>query len=301
MQNFHISATGHSLNYLPEYVANWRGYFADEQLSVSVSVPSPWDLVLSDIGSAKADAALGGIWVPSMFFGRGKRLTPFAQVAARAPLAIVGRQAPEDFDWRKLSGKTVAMKGSNGASVGIFMKMVLREQGVDPNSVNFVQDLDGKMLSDLFLGGMGDYLVIDYPSAATLELRDLARVVSPLSITGGDVPWSVYYVPDESEEQRLGMQTRFARALGRAMAWIASNEAAGYRGFLAETFPKFDPDLLVQLTDRYRSIGMWTSPKIDEAAYARWQRGIADGHLIEKPIDYADLIDRRPTSQFPSR
>lgn len=301
MQNFHISATGHSLNYLPEYVANWKGYFAEEQLSVSASVPSPWDLVLSDIGSAKADAALGGIWVPSMFFGRGKRLTPFAQVAARAPLAVVGREAQEDFDWAKLPGKTVSMKGSNGASVGLFMKMVMREQGVDPKSVNFIQDLDGKMLSDLFLGGMGDYLVIDYPSAATLELEGLARVVSPLTVTGGNVPWSVYYAPDESDDRRLDAQTRFARALGRAMTWIVNNEAAGYRDFLAETFPKFNPDLLVRLADTYRSIGMWTSPKIDEAAYARWQRGIADGHLTEKPIDYSDLIDCRPTSQFSSR
>lgn len=301
MQNFHISATGHSLNYLPEYVANWKGYFAEEQLSVSASVPSPWDLVLSDIGSAKADAALGGIWVPSMFFGRGKRLTPFAQVAARAPLAIVGREAPEDFDWAKLPGKTVSMKGSNGASVGLFVKMVLREHGIDPKSVNFVQDLDGKMLSDLFLGGMGDYLVIDYPSAAALELNGVARVVSALTVTGGNVPWSVYYAPDESDDQRLDVQIRFARALGRAMTWIVNNEAAGYRGFLAETFPKFDPDLLVRLADTYRAIGMWTSPKIDEDAYQRWQRGIADGHLTETPIAYSDLIDRRPTSQFKSR
>ncbi|EJJ31450.1 ABC transporter substrate-binding protein [Rhizobium sp. CF142] len=300
MQNFHISATGHSLNYLPEYVASWKGFFADERLSVSASVPSPWDLVLSDIASAKANAALGGIWVPSMFFARGKRLTPFAQVAARAPLAIVGREAPEDFDWARLAGKIVSMKGSNGASVGLFIKMLLRENGVDPLSVKFVQDLDGKMLSDLFLGGMGDYLVIDYPSAASLEMKGLARVVSPLAVTGGNVPWSVYYAPDDSDDDRLDLQTRFARALGRAMTWIIDNDATGFRGFLAETFPKFDADLLVQLANTYRSIGMWTSPKIDEAAYARWQRGIADGHLTEEPIAYSELIDRRPTSQFSS-
>ncbi|MBO9197526.1 ABC transporter substrate-binding protein [Rhizobium sp. 16-449-1b] len=300
MQNFHISATGHSLNYLPEYVATWRGFFAEEELSVSASVPSPWDLVLSDIATEKADAALGGIWVPSMFFGRGKRLTPFAQVAARAPLAIVGRESPELFDWRRLPGKTISMKGSNGASVGLFIKMNMREHGVDPRSVNFVQDLDGKMLTDLFLGGMGDYLVIDYPSAASLAAKAQAHVVSPLTLTGGDVPWSVYYAPDDSDEPRLDKQTRFSRALGRAMAWIVENDAGGYRDFLATTFPKFDPDVLVDLANTYRSIGMWTSPKIDEAAYARWQRGIADGHLIEAPIGYSDLIDRRPTNQFQS-
>ena len=71
MQHFKISATGHSVNYLPEYVASWQGFFAAEGLAVSADVPNPWDLVLADLASGKANAALGGIWVPAMHFGRG--------------------------------------------------------------------------------------------------------------------------------------------------------------------------------------------------------------------------------------
>ena len=298
MQTFHVSATGHSLNYLPEYVAVWQGFFEEEGLGVTASVPSPWDLVLSDIGSAKADAALGGIWVPSMFHGRGKRYTPFAQIAARAPLAILGREQRGDFDWQAVPGRTISMKGSNGASVGLFTKLLLRENGVDPRAVNFVQDLDGKMLSDLFVGGMGDYLVIDYPSAVTLASKTGVHVVAELPVTGGNVPWSVYYAEGESDDVRLNTQARFSRALGRGMAWILTNDAEGYRDFLAGTFPKFSPDLLVRLTDIYRANGMWTTPRIDPDAYARWQRGIADGHLTKAPIAYGDLIDTRPTAAF---
>ena len=60
MQTFHISATGHSLNYLPEYVAVDQGFFEEEGLRVTAEVPSPWDRVLDDIGTGKAQAALGG-------------------------------------------------------------------------------------------------------------------------------------------------------------------------------------------------------------------------------------------------
>lgn len=299
MQRFHVSATGHSLNYLPEYVANWQGFFAEEDLEISVTVPSPWDVVLDELGSGKADAVLGGIWVPSMFFGRANRYTPFAQVAARAPLAIVGRESKDDFDWSLLAGKTISMKGSNGASVGLFTKMVLRENGVDPGRVNFIQDLDGALLSKCFAGGMGDYLVVDYPNALKLEAEGKGNVVAPLSIMGGNVPWSVYYAEGESNEERLATQTRFVKALGRGMDWIMQREAAEYRDFLAETFPRFAPDLLVSLTDTYRGIGMWTTPRIDEAAYLRWQGGIADGALTAAPIPYDTLIDKRPTSSSP--
>lgn len=298
MQNFHISATGHSLNYLPEYVAVWQGFFEEEGLDVTASVPSPWDLVLSDIGSGKAAAALGGIWVPSMFRGRGKRYVPFAQVAARAPLAIVGREKSEDFDWKAVPGKLISMKGSNGASVGLFIKLLLREHGIDSRDVRFVQDLDGKMLTDLFIGGMGDYLVIDYPSAVTLETSGAGHAVQALAVTGGNVPWSVYYTDGEADEAQIDTQTRFVRALARGMDWILANDAENYRDFLARTFPKFAPDLLIRLANVYRVNGMWTTPRIDPGAYARWQRGISDGHLTSAPIPYGDLIDSRPTAAF---
>jgi len=295
MQRFHVSATGHSLNYLPEYVAKWQGFFAEENLEVSVTVPSPWDVVLDELGSGKADAVLGGIWVPSMFYGRANRYTPFAQVAARAPLAIVGRERAEAFSWDGMAGKTISMKGSNGASVGLFTKLVLKENGVDPARVGFIQDLDGALLSRCFAGGMGDYLVVDYPSGLRLEAEGKGHVVAPLAVVGGDVPWSVYYAEGESDADRLDTQTRFVRALGRGMDWILAREAAEYRDFLAETFPRFAPDLLVGLTDTYRQIGMWTTPRIDAQAYRRWQGGIADGHLTEGPIAYDSLIDSRPT------
>ncbi|WP_176084501.1 ABC transporter substrate-binding protein [Martelella sp. HB161492] len=296
MQNFHISATGHSLNYLPEYVAVWQGFFREEELEVTTEVPSPWDLVLDQIGSDKANAALGGIWVPSMFHTRGKRYIPFAQVAARAPLAVIGRERPENFAWGALPGKVIAMKGSNGASVGLFIKMLLREHGIDPRTVNFVQDLDGKMLTDLFVGGMADYLVIDYPSAATLEASGRAHVVAPLSISGGNIPWSVFYTDGEASAAALDVHCRFVRALGRGMDWINARPAEEYRTFLAETFPKFAPDILVRLTDVYRENGMWTTPRIDPDAYQRWQNGICDGHLTSAPIAYETLIDTRPTA-----
>lgn len=298
MQRFHISATGHSLNYLPEYVANWRGFFAEEGLRVSATVPKPWDLVLDELAAGEAEAVLGGIWVPSMYLGRATRYTPFAQIAARAPLAIVGRESREDFDWAALRGKVIAMKGSNGASVGLFVKQVLRENGVDPQDVGFIQDLDGAMLSTLFKGGMADYLAIDYPNAAALELGGGGHVVAPLALIGGNVPWSVYYAEGESDDARLDAQTRFARALGRGMAWIREHEAADYADFLAKTFPRLPADLLVRITDEYRACGMWTTPRIDPDAYDRWQGAIATGHLTAAPIPYAALIDPRPTAQW---
>jgi hypothetical protein len=34
LQRFHVTATSHSLNYLPEYIANRHGYFREQGLEV---------------------------------------------------------------------------------------------------------------------------------------------------------------------------------------------------------------------------------------------------------------------------
>lgn len=295
MQNFHVSATGLSVNYLPEYVAVWQGFFAEEGLNVTASVPTPWDVVLDDLAAGTAAAVLGGIWVPAMNFGRSTRYTPFAQVSARAPLAIVGRETAAEFAWPALSGKVMSMKGSNGASVGLFVKQVMRENGVDPATVGFIQDLDGAILSRCFAGGMGDYLATDAPSALALEAAGKGHVVALFAVMAGNVPWSVYYAEGDSDAARLETQTRFVRALQRGMDWIRARDATGYRDFLAKTFPRAAPDILVKLVNIYREQGMWTTPRIDGAAYDRWMIGITDGHLIDAPIAYDTLIDSRPT------
>ncbi|WP_246669781.1 hypothetical protein [Agrobacterium sp. B1(2019)] len=80
-----------------------------------------------------------------------------------------------------------------------------------------------------------------------------------------------------------------------------ANDAERYRDFLASTFPKFKPELLVRLTNIYRANGMWTTPRIDPEAYSRWQTGIHDGHLTTAPIAYDALIDSRPTAAFATR
>lgn len=298
MLDFHVAATGHSLNYLPEYIAVREGFFAAENLQVSASVPRPWDRVLDALRDGSAQAALGGIWVPSMYLDRGTRFTPFAQVAARAPLALVGREAPADFSWDAMPGKVVSMKGSNGASVGLYFKLRLREEGIDPERVGFIQDLDGAMLAELFHGGMGDYLVTDYLSGLKMELQGLGHVVQPFPITGGDIPWSVYYGIGENDAGRQDVQTRFARALEQGMDWIKACDPEDYADFLSETFPQLPVDVLLKATRTYVAHGMWTTPRIDLDAHLRWQKGIAAGHLIPQAIPYDRLTDPAPTRQW---
>lgn len=298
LQRFHVTATGHSLNYLPEYIARRHGYFHAQGLEVSASVPSPWDRVLDDLRDGSADAALGGVWVPSMYYDRACTYTAFAQVANRAPLAIVQRVNPtKPFELQDTVGRTILMKGSNGASVGLFFKMCLREQGIDPKSVNYIQDLDGAILSELFVGGMGDYLLIDNLSARLLVTRHPEKVAIAREsvVEMGDIPWSVYYRETSTiTPDVLDAQQRFCTALAQGMAWIMSQDAEEFKDELKEIFPKAPVNVLVDLTNSFRRNGMWTSPVVNREGYDRWQKGISDGHLVPSPLAYEKIVDSGP-------
>ncbi|KAI4865674.1 periplasmic binding protein-like II [Hypoxylon rubiginosum] len=297
LTRFHVSATGHSLNYLPEYIATRHGFFKEQGLEVTVSVPRPWDLVLDELADGTAAAALGGIWVPSMYRDRVREYTTFAQLSNRCPLALIVRKPVVDgFKLSDVAGKTVLMKSGNGASVGLFFKMLLRENGVDPKSVDYVQDLDGAMLANLFQGGMGDYFFIDNVSARIMAKRNPdISVVMEMATDGEDIPWSVYYRETATITPAvIDTQERFCAALKRGMEWVMQHDAESFRDELAEIFPAVPVDVLVDLTNIYRRDSMWTSPLVSRHGFDRWQLGIADGRLVTEPLVYETIVDSGP-------
>ena len=297
MQPFHLSATGYNLNYLPEYIALRHGFFREQGLEVTVKIPTPWDGVLDELADGTADVVLGGIWVPSMYRDRVKNYTVFAQIANRSPLAILGRGHSRGFKLADMVGSTVLMKSGGGASVGLFFKMLLRENGIDPKSVDYIQDLDGVMLGNLFQGGMGDYFITDNLSGLAMTGRNRSVSVAMEMVAEGDVPWSVYYQETATiTPEFLDAQQRFCVALGKGIDWVLQHDAESFRDELAELFPAVPVDVAVSVTNAFRRDGMWTFTSVSRKGFERWQLGLADARLIKEPLAYESIVNNAPAS-----
>ncbi|KAF7118419.1 hypothetical protein CNMCM5793_007936 [Aspergillus hiratsukae] len=297
MQPFHLTATGYNLNYLPEYIALRHGFFREQGLDVRVTIPTPWDGVLDALADGSATMCLGGIWVPSMYRGRVQNYTVFAQIANRSPLALLRRTSDKSFKLADVAGRTVLMKSGGGASVGLFFKMLLRENGIDARSVDYIQDLDGVMLGDLFQGGMGDYFVTDNLSAQAMVARNPDVTIAMQMVTQGDVPWSVYYRESATITPGiLDAQKRFCIALQKGIDWVLQHEAESFQDELAELFPNVPIEVVVAVTNDFRRNGMWTTTSVPREGYDRWQLGLRDARLITEPIIYEDLVDNAPSA-----
>ncbi|OJJ42497.1 hypothetical protein ASPZODRAFT_147329 [Penicilliopsis zonata CBS 506.65] len=299
MEPFHLTATGYNLNYLPEYIALRHGFFREQGLDVSVNIPTPWDGVLDALADGTADMALGGIWVPSMYRDRVQHYTVFAQIANRCPLAVLrrGPDGAEGFQLGDMVGKTVLMKSGGGASVGLFFKMLLREHGLDPRTIDYIQDLDGVMLGNLFEGGMGDYYVTDYLSALAMAARNTEVSIAMEMVTQGDIPWSVYYRETATITPAIrDAQRRFCVALGQGIDWVLEHDAESFRDELAELFPNVPVETVVSVTNSFRRNGMWTSTSVPRAAFDRWQQGLCDARLVKEPLAYETIVDNGPAA-----
>ena len=298
MQPFHLTATGYNLNYLPEYIALRHGFFREQDLDVTVNIPTPWDGVLDALADGTADMALGGIWVPSMYRDRAQNYTVFAQIANRSPLAILKRGPPsEGFQLTDVAGSTVLMKSGGGASVGLFFKMLLRENSIDARGVDYIQDLDGVMLGNLFQGGMGDYFVTDNLSALAMAAHNPNVSIAMEMVSQGDVPWSVYYRETATiTPEILDAQKRFCIALQKGIDWVLQRDAESFRDALAELFPAVPVDVAVSVTNAFRHNGMWTSTSVSHGGFSRWQQGLADARLVKEPLAYNSLVNDGPAA-----
>lgn len=290
MTRLHVSATSHWPNYLPEYVARELGYYEAEGLEFSRSAPDDWTQVLRDLEGGTADVVLGGLWVPAMYHGRGREYRAFAQLNTRNPKALVTREKTTDFDWKDLEGKIVLAPGAGGTAPFVHTAGLMRKAGVDMSKVRWVRDLSGSMLTELFLGGMGDALVTDLVNAQFLEHRQQAFVAVRHDRAGGLMPNSVYYTTDDVLAREDQLVQRFYRALEKSYDWLKAHEAAELTDLLAREWPSLDTGVLVGVVDDLRASGIWEGLRISEEGYDEWMRILVEDGLLDEAPAYDELI-----------
>ena len=296
MDACHISATGLSLNYMPQYLAQALGYFAEQGLSVESYVPNPWTEVPKDLDSGSSQAVVGGIWVPLCYKGRGKEYFEFAKVSSRAPMALVAREEKRgEFRWQDLENRIVLAPGSNSIGPAVLIKGAARENGADDSRIRIVHDYYGDMLEELYLGGMGDVLCTKSETAAALAEAGKGRVIAYLAEKAGPCPWSVYYATPECLAREDNLCGRFTLALQKAQNWLREHDGYDCRQILARNWPKVELDKAVDLVNEYRQQGMWPETvRIQEEELNRWQKFLVEGHVIDGVIPYEEIVDPRP-------
>lgn len=294
MNSLNISATANGLNYLPEYLADHEGLFQDSGLQVTAVARDPWTGVVDDLETGAADIALGGLWVPAMYAGTGRKLTVVCQLNHQFPMAIVVRGADaggDDFALDQLLGKVVLAPGAGGSAPYEFTAGLLREAGVDPAGIRFVRDLSTAMLVELFTAGLGDAIIADLVTALELEAAGTGRIVFRHLDAGGIMPNSVYYCRTDRVEELRESITRFVTGIDAAMRLVPTTDSHSIDEILKRRWPEKDQGILREAQRQMAASAVWHTVAIDEHASDRWMRILAEAGLVRTAPSYATLAD----------
>lgn len=300
MLQLNISATAHAPNYLPQYYADALGLFADRGLHVSATAKDPWTGVLDDLDSGAADVALGGLWVPAMYWNTPRALTVFAQVNHQFPKALVTRTPRTDFSWSELVGTTVLAPGIGGSAPYAFTAGLVREAGVDPASITFLRDLSTPMFIELFEAGLGDAIVLDLVNAEVLQDNGTGYIAEEYTETGGMGPNSVYYCRSDRFAELSERLVAFTAALEESMQLMKSVDLADLYPLLAQHWPDTPAVPLRKACARMLGSHTWDTARIDPAATERWMRILLDERMIRHAPTFEELVDTTIVDQISS-
>ena len=290
METLNISATGHGINYFPEYYARASGGFARRGLTVSAKACDPWTGVLDDIADGTADIVLGGLWVPAMYAGMGRDLVTVGQINARFPTVLVTREQVPDFEWSWLRGRTVLAPGAGSTAYYEFTAGLMREAGENPAETRFGRDLSTGMYVELFTHGLGDVLIVDPLTARRLEREGSGFITCRLAEVGGVMPNSVYYVRRDRLEALHDRTVRFLAAIREAMIALSSGTVE-IMGYLTAEWPDVAPEDLRDVTMELIGNGTWSSIRVERDGCARWVSMLRTAGLVAREVSYEEIVD----------
>lgn len=296
MKKFVIAATGLSMNYMPEYVAQEMGFFEEVGLAVESYVPTPWTKCLTDVNEGKAHVVVGGIWVPLVYMDRIQNYYSFAKIASRCPLVIVSREKqPSDFSWKAMENKRVLVSGGDGASHYLSVAGCAKEGGAQIDKIRFIHDFSTSMIIDMFLGGFGDFIVLQPDMANKFIADGAAYPYCDLALKGGVIPWSVYYGLESLFGDEDNLAGKFALGLQKGTTWLLENGGAGCEAIIRKNWPHVNLEAGIQTIDQFCREGMWTpSVEITEQELTRWQGFLVDGDILDAPLAYDKVVKEAP-------
>ena len=293
------------LYYLPHVVAEARGFFAAEGVSVVLTgtreggdtarggqVPAVVD--------GRADLTIAGPMVTMKMREDGEaHLLAVSAAVSRNPWCLAAPspralRSPADLtglrvlDIARITTATLALRWLLAAH-GLADRVV-----VLPGSGGVERDIAAVAEGEADLAY--HHLHALAPAVARRELA----VVGDVAGWTGPIPWSAYLATPTGIAARRPDLEAFARAIGRALALVADETAAALAADVASAYPSLSPAEIALAITHYRAAGLWpATPAIPRDDVARFGQLLTEtGWLSRAPV-YDEIVDQTLAAERP--
>jgi NitT/TauT family transport system substrate-binding protein len=253
--------------YLPLSVAEYRGYFKDEGLDVSIADFAGGSKALEAVVGGSADVCSGAFEHTIILQSKGQFYRVFA-LQGRAPMIVLG--VSKNLPYKTLAdlkGKKVGVTAP-GSSTAMMVSFYLAKHGLKPNDVSFIGVGAGSGAISALRNGQIDALSNLDPVISTLETAgDLKTIVDTrtlkdtLDVFGGNMPAGCLYASEAFLTANPNTAQALANAIVRADKWIA----------------KASPEDVAKLVPPAYLLG---APEVYKASLAKSHEGLSPDGLI---------------------
>lgn len=274
----------HSIFYAPQYVAQAKGFFADEGIELAFSTAQGSDRGTAALLAGTADIALVGPETTVFIYNQEgpTKVKMFAQMTTTDGSFLVGRPGSEPFDWEDVRGTSI-IGWRPGSMPQMAAAHMLRKHGFVPDKdVTYVSNLAATAIAGAFLSGQGEYLQVFEPTASQLEKEGQGRVVASVGQELGTVPFTGYVATDAYIREHPDVVQRYTNAIYRATLYLAETDPAVVAEEIAPYFEGTPADLIASGLRRYRDQNTWKATPVMEAPdFDRLQDLMIEGGVLE--------------------
>jgi NitT/TauT family transport system substrate-binding protein len=231
-------ALNNSASSLPVVVADKQGFFKKNGLAVVTTVQPDITVIPSVLGkNYDLGFTVASIAINAQNAGIDVKIVSGNNYNDKKVQAAKIIAAKDITSVQQLRGKTIAAITLTG-TLNLSTKAWLQKNGVDPNSVRFVQVAPANMVDQL-QKGLVDAIESNYPFSYVALHAGFHNLGDAENAVGGRTVDSYWLANGTWATTHRGVVSRFKRALDQADRWMLQNRKAARR--LAAAFVGLDP------------------------------------------------------------
>ena len=283
--------------YAPVYLADLRGYWADQGLDVDIRLsPDPVETA-EGLLAGRADISWGGPMRVMLHHDRDPDcpLVAFGQIVARDPFILIGRDPNPTFRFQDLLGKRLAVAHEVPTPWMTFQDDLTRA-GIDPARLDIAPEAPMRTAPDRLAAGQVDVAQVLEPYASAAVAAGQAHIWHRFA-SRGDIGYTSFYTTRSYLDRNRETCAALLAGITPALAAMASDPASGIAAELAPLFPDVPLPVLTSAIAGYQASGLWaTDTDLPPAAFVRLKGALLSGGLISRDIPYDHVIARLEAS-----
>jgi NitT/TauT family transport system substrate-binding protein len=277
--------------YVPFYLAIQRSDWAAVGIDVSVQTSPSTPETAQGLIDGRADVSWGGPMRVMLHHDRDRDcpLVCFAQVVARDPSILVGREMNDRFRFDDLVGKRVGAM-TDVPTPWMTLQDDLGRAGVDLAAIDWVMDQSmGENAAALRAGAL-DVVQIFEPHADALVKGGHGHIWHRCA-QRGDSCWTSFYTTQAFTKEQPETCRALVRGIERALDVLHNDTPANIAQAVGDYFPGLTTDALARMIEGYRASGLWArSTELPVTAFTRLKAAMISGGLISYDAPYDRLV-----------